>query len=355
MTNESKEILYRLAKLSAEEIGNNENNVKYKFIMPLLKAFGYKEEIDFEHSAQGNRIDILIRTTSHNKLLVEAKSYDKSLDEYVLQLKRYCDEISPLVAMLTNGKEIRLYSPFWRGREFHDRLIYVVQRNDIADEHILEKLEKVLSRHFLENREIIDEHIGQREKELEAIYKTIKEKNTFYEQEIDGLKHHVIDIGNQIVELQNKLDETKSNAVKLEKEKADNIEELKKSNLIFCPKNTTTGFQPMFPPPLKPDINTQHRKTGTKKYKCLEDYVIPVVQLMQKGDSHQEAFRKIAKKLDDGFYSSVFSECTRGLKISLDEFKELVISGRIKLFLKNNFPDKTKLIEQELEQENSIA
>ena len=54
-----KEKLKKLAELSKEEVGNNENRVKYNFIIPLLECFGH-HRLDFEHSAQGNRIDIYI-------------------------------------------------------------------------------------------------------------------------------------------------------------------------------------------------------------------------------------------------------------------------------------------------------
>src|SRR5688500_6351212 len=91
--------LVRLAGLSAELIGENENNVKYKFIIPFLESFGYAKGLDFEHAAQGNRLDILIKSTSEHRIVVEAKSYGRNLDEYVLQLRRYCDEVRPVLAI----------------------------------------------------------------------------------------------------------------------------------------------------------------------------------------------------------------------------------------------------------------
>ena len=55
-----KEKLKKLAELSKEEVGNNENS---NFIIPLLDCFGH-HRLDFEHSAQGNRIDIYIEKQS---------------------------------------------------------------------------------------------------------------------------------------------------------------------------------------------------------------------------------------------------------------------------------------------------
>lgn len=109
MTEESKEQLHRLARLSAEDIGGNENNVKYKFIIPFLKAFGYNEEVDFEHSAQGSRIDILIHSTSHNKILVEAKNYlngkkltSKKINQHISQAIQYYDKLKSLKQGIDN-------------------------------------------------------------------------------------------------------------------------------------------------------------------------------------------------------------------------------------------------------------
>src|SRR3990170_1558911 len=132
MIQEHIQELERLAELSADDIGSNENNVKYNFIILFLESFGYNKKLDFEHSAQGNRIDILIDKVSDHNILIEAKSYGKNLDDYIPQLKRYCDEKRPILAIITNGEEIRFHSPFWRKADFNETLIYSIKRHQLS-------------------------------------------------------------------------------------------------------------------------------------------------------------------------------------------------------------------------------
>jgi IS30 family transposase len=86
---------------------------------------------------------------------------------------------------------------------------------------------------------------------------------------------------------------------------------------------------------------------GRKGYEQLADYLIPVIHLIKSGAKHTDAFRQIAKKLSVA-NSTVSAECTRSLNISTEEFIELVKSNRIKSFLKDRFPNRASLIEQEL-------
>ncbi len=79
----------------------------------------------------------------------------------------------------------------------------------------------------------------------------------------------------------------------------------------------------------------------------LPDYVIPVIRLIKNGMSHTDAFKQRAKELNVT-PPTVSSQCTRSLNISTKEFVGLVESNRIKSFLKERFPDKASLIEQEL-------
>jgi hypothetical protein len=93
------------------------------------------------------------------------------------------------------------------------------------------------------------------------------------------------------------------------------------------------------------------RALGSKGYENLEDYLIPVIKLMQEGSGHRDAFRKVKEKLDVR-YNTVSSQCTRGIGLrgpnKTDQFLSLVESGKIIRFLKDRFPDRAELIEREL-------
>jgi hypothetical protein len=342
MIQEHRQELQRLAELSADDIGGNENKVKYKFIIPFLELFGYKE-LDFEHSAQGSRIDILIEAPGH-KILIEAKSSDKNLDDYILlQLKRYCDEKSPILAIITNGEEIRFYSPFCRKPDFNDRLIYSITRNQLADDDTIEKIERVLGKQFLEDGSIV-EHIEEREKEINSIKKQIQSLESFYQDKIAGLDNQIKSLEEQAKSLQLQIDQKKTELSDLERERIEKTEELKKRNLVHL-------SEPNLYKPVSSEPNPlgDKRALGRKGHEQLTDYLIPVIQLIKKGMKHPDAFKQIAKKLKpDVTKQTVQAQCTVRLEISTEKFVELIKSNRIKSFLKDRFPDRASLIEQEL-------
>ncbi|MCJ7730009.1 MAG: hypothetical protein MUO27_09065 [Sedimentisphaerales bacterium] len=342
MIQEHRQELQRLAELSADDIGDNENSVKYNFIIPFLESFGYNKKLDFEHSAQGNRIDILIDKVSHHNILIEAKSYGKNLDAYIPQLKRYCDEKRPVLAIITNGDEIRFYSPFCRKPDFAETLIYSVTRHHLSDDATIEKIEKVFGKQFLEDDSII-EHIEEREKEIKSIKKEIQSLDLDFQEKITGLDVLINSLEEQNKSLQSQIDSKKTEVADLRREKDRKIEELKKKHLVHLSQTmqeTPTAL-------IEPSTTGPKKPLGGKGYKQFNDYLIPVIRLIKSGVKHTDAFRQIAKKLIVA-NSTVSAECTRSLNISTEEFIELVKSNRIKSFLKDRFPDKASLIDQEL-------
>ena len=86
---------------------------------------------------------------------------------------------------------------------------------------------------------------------------------------------------------------------------------------------------------------------GSKGYSNLEDYLIPVIKLMWEGNSHKDAFRQIAKKLDVRF-NTVSSQCTRALNLKTDEFITQVNSKEIVALLQRKYPEKYQMIKTQL-------
>ena len=80
------------------------------------------------------------------------------------------------------------------------------------------------------------------------------------------------------------------------------------------------------------------------RYEKLTDYLIPVVHLIVSGVKHTEAFRQIAEELGVR-PQTLNAACTRGPKISTEQFLELIKNGGIRSFLKERFPNKASLIE----------
>ncbi len=90
------------------------------------------------------------------------------------------------------------------------------------------------------------------------------------------------------------------------------------------------------------------RPLGAKGHSNLDDYLIPVISLMNESLSHTEAFKKIASELDVRF-NTVSSQCTRGLNINTAQFTSLVKSGEIIDLLESKFPDRVDKIRKEAE------
>jgi predicted type IV restriction endonuclease len=335
MDQEQKQELKRLAEMSADDIGRNENNVKYNFIIPFLESFGYNKKLDFEHSAQGARIDILIKSSDY-KILIEAKSSDRNLDDYLSQLKRYCDELSPILAIITNGEDIRFYSPFWRRSNFNERLIYSITRQDISDDDTIEKIERVLVKQFLEDGSIV-EHTEEREREISSIKKEIQSLESSYQDKIVSIDNEVKSLEEQNKSVQLQINQKKNDLSDLEREKAERIKELKKQNLFYLSE-----------PNLYTPVSSEPNPRGNeRRYDHFTDYLIPAIRMIKKGVKHNDAFNEIATKLGVT-YQTVNAQCTRTLKISTEKFAELIKNNRIKTFLKERFPRKADYIEREL-------
>ncbi|MFH1370452.1 MAG: hypothetical protein ABII09_04105 [Planctomycetota bacterium] len=332
MNQANRQELQRLAEMSADDIGSNENNVKYNFIIPFLQSFGYKN-LDFEHSAQGMRIDILVKSSGH-KILIEAKGSDKNLDDYIAsQLKRYCDEKRPILALITNGEEIRFYSPFWRKADFNETLIYSITRRQLSDDNTIEKIERVLSKDGS-----IAEHIEEREKEISNIKKEIQSLESSYQNKIAGLDDEIKSLEEQGESIRLQIDQKKNDLSDLAQDKDEQIKELKKQNLFYLSEPELSTLS----------VSSEPNPRGNeRRYDHFTDYLIPAICMVKKGVKHNDAFNEIATKLGVT-YQTVNAQCTRTLKISTEKFVELIKSNRIKTFLKERFPGKADYIEREI-------
>lgn len=335
MNQEDRQELQRLAEMSTDEIGGNENNVKYNFIIPFLESFGYNKKLDFEHPAQGMRIDILIETSKY-KILIEAKSSDRNLDDYIPQLKKYCDEKRPILAIITNGEEIRFYSPLWKKADFNETLIYSITRHRLSDDNTIEKIERVLSKQFMEDIDgIIAEHIEEREREISSIKKEIQSLESQYQEKIENLSNQIKILEEQLKSLQPQIEQKKTDLADLEREKDEKVKELKEHNLFHL--SETKSYDRL----IYSDPNPHMRR-----YDHFADYLIPAIRMIKKGVKHNDAFKELAVKLGVK-YQTVSAQCTRTLKISTERFVDLIKTNRIKTFLKERFPNKADYIERE--------
>lgn len=91
-----------------------EENVKIKIVLPLLHQLGYTDtkDMDFEHHVENTRADIAILVNKQPKVIVECKSLEKNLDDFIKQAIDYAIKEQITYVLLTNGKEFRLYKTF---------------------------------------------------------------------------------------------------------------------------------------------------------------------------------------------------------------------------------------------------
>lgn len=190
------ERLNNLANTDFTNFIQSENNVKYKIIIPFLQAFNHVD-LDLEHAAQGSRIDINIG----NRIIVETKALGQNINMHVQQLADYCGKELPVLAILTNGRHFRIYSPQWRQlRAFTEKIIYEFELKHLSDLSLLNRLEKILDFTNYDNLEFID-HIEQREKEILKIKSQIDELKSLKKSEVNEVKNEIEELKGQILEL----------------------------------------------------------------------------------------------------------------------------------------------------------
>lgn len=220
----------KLNSLSETDFTNfiqSENNVKYKIVIPFLQAFNHVE-LDLEHAAQGSRIDINIG----NRIIVETKALGQNINMHIQQLADYCGKELPVLAILTNGRHFRIYSPQWRQlRAFTEKIIYEFELKNLNDINLLTRLEKILDFTNYNNLEFID-HIEQREKEILKIKSQIDELKLLKKTEVTEVKNEIQELKNQIQELNEQIKLKESFVNEVESGNIPELESLASDYLI---------------------------------------------------------------------------------------------------------------------------
>jgi hypothetical protein len=216
-----------LATLDLSNFIQSENNVKYKLVIPFLQAFNHTD-LDLEHAAQGSRIDINIG----NRIIVETKALGQNINMHVQQLSDYCGRELPVLAILTNGRHFRIYSPQWRHlRTFAEKVIYEFELKDLLDTNLQSRLEKILDFRNYNSLAFI-EHIEQREKEILKIKSQIDEMKLLKKGEVIEVKAEIEDLKSQIQELNEQIKLKEKFVWDIESGKIPELESLASDYLI---------------------------------------------------------------------------------------------------------------------------
>ncbi|NNV55464.1 hypothetical protein [Limnovirga soli] len=242
----------------------SENNVKYKIIIPFLQAFNHVD-LDLEHAAQGSRIDINIG----NRIIVETKALGQNINQHVQQLADYCGKELPVLAILTNGRHFRIYSPQWRQlRSFTEKIIYEFELKNLSDINLINRLEKILDFTNYDNLEFID-HIEQREKEILKLKSQIDELKLLKKSEVNEVKDEIQDLKIQIQVLNEQIKLKEKFVTEIESGNIPELERLASEYLIpFLISMPTTLTRPInitSNPTTLSSINSTNRNIQSRK------------------------------------------------------------------------------------------
>ena len=122
---ETRQAIERIAQLTASDIGPTEENLIQKVVVPILEALGHRrEDLEFEYrTRKGSKLDIYVRNVPPDcRGIIDTKNYGENLNDHIEQMKEYTFDENPLLAVIANGTEIRIYSPL-RGVAFERSLL----------------------------------------------------------------------------------------------------------------------------------------------------------------------------------------------------------------------------------------
>jgi DNA repair exonuclease SbcCD ATPase subunit len=202
MNEELKRVCERISKFEDFLTQNpKEENVKQKIVIPLLEALGYKDKMIFEHG-RGKEIDIFLDGLPRGRqVIIETKKFNEDLDKHIPQVESYYKNEDALLAIITNGIEIRIYSKI-HGFYFTESLLYSIKVSDIDKPENIQILEKLLSRESLTSKESF-KLIQERTEEIRSAYDEVQEINRQFSEEKEKCKRKIKDLENEIEKLNN--------------------------------------------------------------------------------------------------------------------------------------------------------
>ena len=138
---EAFEEIVRLANLTDSDIGTSEENVKVKFLLPMLKALGHIDRfIDCEHTISGKRIDVFLKDLPKRcTVFFDTKKYGENHYQHLGQLEGYARNTGALIAGITNGQKLDLFCPRG-GCTFVESLLYSFDRKELMNKEVFENI-----------------------------------------------------------------------------------------------------------------------------------------------------------------------------------------------------------------------
>ena len=191
--------LKALGALSDEDLGETEEDVKVRFIVPLLEALGHTR-LRFEHKG----MDIVLKDglPRGHAVVVEAKRPSVSLDQHLEQLERYSFEERALVAVITNGVVLRVYAPFWnKAKSFAETILWAFQRADLKQQRHYEALAALLCHEALASTKV-RAALEHRQATVELIWEMAEEFRQQHREWSKRVAERLVEIERQILQLE---------------------------------------------------------------------------------------------------------------------------------------------------------
>jgi len=148
---------------------NTEEPIKNMIVYPLLKMLGWTrpQDVDFNWSAGGGWADIALLHHSKAKVVIETKSHNEKLDQWVDQAWGYAKEKQVPFWVLTNGLEFRLYKTFIENvTRARDHLMLTVHLKSLS--HEWEELDGYIGKDAVA-RERLDQRANEKAKSIRDV------------------------------------------------------------------------------------------------------------------------------------------------------------------------------------------
>lgn len=147
---------------------NNEENVKIKVVVPILRILGWKDkEMDFEPSVSSGKVDILLKIDNIPKIIIEVKSYEKKLANHRKQVFNYAKSKDIKQFVLTNGKTFELFK--------------VTKKWDEIDVTKLKPFETIQKNELIRKEGLLRYHIGREDLGILLSYYTLSVNSNYLE------------------------------------------------------------------------------------------------------------------------------------------------------------------------------
>lgn|GEM_PF-1276291 len=169
----------------------SEENIKLKFVVPLLQFLGWDltEDMDFEHLASD--IVLLEPSTQKPVLIVEVKAWEELLTDHLGQCLEYAFKTRTPWVLITSCQETRIYTSLLNSQSFmNESLIFDVTFRELIGEGggaKLARLESLVSKaHVLGGAQELKAEVAARLKNT-----TMDQAISEFLKAAEGFKHEI--------------------------------------------------------------------------------------------------------------------------------------------------------------------